>query len=107
VSEHHECLDSAAELLVLVNEALKAIENGEGLYFHDGKLRLRCVICGKGTYRFQNTQLQIPLHTGQAAVRNSLPLRWGCCDVCFHYAMFAPGFPEDAEGRGWKSAGSS
>lgn len=100
------CLPSAEKLLQLVDETLEAIESDLPQSNEHGLLDLRCLACGRGTYQPMASGAYGNLQVSQfdAGGRQISPvlLKAFCCNVCTHYAFFAPGYPDEAEKRSWK-----
>jgi serine/threonine protein kinase len=102
VMEEHLCLQSAGELLVLVDETIKRLQKGEGHVLPNGRLNLTCHMCGRGKYKPQGKHFILPLFYQGNSNNNNAVLHPFVCDVCSHFAIFAPGEPEGAE-RKWRS----
>jgi serine/threonine protein kinase len=108
VLEEYLCLQSADELLVLVDETIKLLM-GKSRILPDGHLDLTCRMCGKGKYKPQEDNFHeslhfiLPLHNQRNQPVGGARLRPFVCDVCTHSAFFALGYPEDIEKRGWPS----
>jgi serine/threonine protein kinase len=108
VLEEHLCLQSAGELLVLVDETIKLLM-GESRILPDRHLDLTCLMCGKGKYKpkvdhlQQSLHFKMPLHDPQNMQLSGAMVRPFVCDVCTHHAFFALLYPEDVEKRGWPS----
>jgi len=99
------CLRSAHELLALVSRTLDEIGRSVPTQDQDGQLILPCRICGSGIYK-EWAAPQIRLTSVNDAQNRQMPpihLRVFVCNVCAHYAFFAPGYPDEAAGRGWAS----
>jgi hypothetical protein len=111
VLEEYLCLQSAGELLVLVDETIKLLM-GRSRILPDRRLDLTCLMCGKGKYKPQEDHLHeslyfnLPLHNPHNQLSSAARLRIFVCDVCTNYAFFAIGYPEDVEKRGWPSKGA-
>jgi serine/threonine protein kinase len=109
VPEEHLCLQSAGELLVLVDETIKKLRMGDSRILPDGHLDLTCLMCGKGKYkpkvdnRQESLHFNIRLHDPQNMPLSEARVRPFVCDFCTHHAFFAAGYPEEAEKRGWPS----
>ncbi len=102
VPEEHHCLQSADEFLVLVDETIEKLQMGDSRILPDDHLDLTCLLCGKGKYIAQGGQYVLPLVKLGMSDHQTL-LRPFICNVCTHFAIFAPGYPEDVEKRGWPS----
>lgn len=109
VSEPHLCLESAAELLTVVDEAIREITRGGNLILPSGNLRLGCVMCGKGIYRpvtRHQAYVKFDQYTTTGQGISNILVRVFTCDVCGHHALFTIGYPEEGATRGWKGQGS-
>lgn len=106
VEEPEHCLKSAHELLVMVDDALVSIEKGIPMLDGKGKLVLPCRVCGKGFYREHNS-VQLKANDSQNRAAPPIPVRMFVCSVCTHYEFFAPGFPEEAAAKNWKTWGGN
>lgn len=108
VEEPAQCISSARELLVLVDEVLAAVETDLPALNEHGLLELACRVCGRGTYRPLEAapvpygSLRVPRFDERNSATHDLLLRAFVCDVCSHYAFFAPGSPEEAAKRAWQ-----
>jgi serine/threonine protein kinase len=100
VEQPAACLESAKDLLEVVDESITNLERGPMLD-HEGKFRRPCRICGKGFYR----PLPQPVIAQQSDhhALSQIRFRLYICTVCAHYEFFAPGFPEEAAQRQWKA----
>lgn len=107
VEEPEQCLTSASELLTLVDESLAVLERGVPMLNGKGKLALPCRICGRGYYQQHYPDGHHELHGFDRSRRpvNPIFLRIFVCNVCSHYELFAPNFPDEAAKRGWKPWG--
>jgi serine/threonine protein kinase len=103
VEEPHDCLKSAEDLLVVVDEQLAALVRGLPMLNSDGKLTLPCRVCGRGSYREHYPEGHFRLQAFDAMNRPENPvfLRVFVCNVCTHYELFAPNFPDEAAQKGW------
>ena len=101
VEEPQDCLKSAQELLEIVDENLANLERGLPLVDPSGKLTLPCRVCGKGFYR-EHATVHLPAFDSMSRQTSPVFVRLFVCNVCAHYEMFAPGFPDEAAKRGWK-----
>jgi serine/threonine protein kinase len=106
VEEPEHCLKSAQELLVMVDDALVSIERGIPMLDGKGKLVLPCRVCGKGFYREHNS-VQLKANDSQNRGAPPIPIRMFVCSICTHYEFFAPGFPEEAAAKNWKTWGGN
>lgn len=104
VEEPEQCLKSAEDLLEIVDESLAVLERGLPMLDTNGKLALPCRICGSGTYLEHNPGTQVQLYVVDSKNRPMSPIvvRLFVCNVCTHYEIFAPTFPEQASQKGWK-----
>jgi serine/threonine protein kinase len=103
VENADDCLSSAKQLLQLVDATLALIEEGTPLVNGTGQLILPCRVCGKGFY--QEHHAEIRLHSvsdEQNRPTSSISLGVFICNVCTHYAFFAPGSPKEAAARNWR-----
>jgi serine/threonine protein kinase len=103
----HECLQSAAELLALVDKTLHDIAGTRDAsrILPSGKLRLLCVMCGKGTYQPYTPADGSYVLVQQVSARgrmNEKQMRAYVCSVCTHHAFFAMGYPQEGEQKGWE-----
>jgi serine/threonine protein kinase len=101
VEEPQDCLKSAQELLEIVDENLATLERGLPLVDLSGKLTFPCRVCGKGLYR-EHATVHLPAFDSMNRQTNPVYVRLFVCNVCAHYEMFAPNFPDEAAKRGWK-----
>ena len=106
VSQADQCLTSATELLTVVDTTIKDMGAGDRIG-PDGKLRLLCVMCGKGTYRPYSTAgaqyILLPQGPGEASgPTSSKCVRAFVCDLCTHHAFFAMNYPEEGQQKKWK-----
>jgi serine/threonine protein kinase len=106
VPEESHCLRSAGELLALVDETTKTLQMGDRRILPNGPLNLTCLFCGIGKYKSQGHGAQFSVPLFRSVGTNNVLLQPFVCDVCTHFALFAPGYPEEAERRGWRSYGS-
>jgi serine/threonine protein kinase len=103
VDRHELCLPSANELLALVDKTLAMIDQDVPLLNGNGRPVLPCRVCGRGFYQdlagsvFAYLQATDERNMGVSPIR----ARIFVCNVCTHYAFFAPGNPEEAAKRGW------
>jgi serine/threonine protein kinase len=105
VEEPDKCLNSAQELLKLVDKTLTMLDHGAPALDEKGHFVLPCRMCGQGFYRNSPPGRTARLQ-GVVDARNivsEMLVRIFICDVCMHFEFFAPGFPEEAAQRGWKS----
>jgi serine/threonine protein kinase len=106
------CLASAGDLLVLIDETLGNIESDLPQLDEYRQLDLYCRMCGRGVYRpvasSQQPYGSLRVHQYDQSGRqiSDVILRAFCCNVCTHYAFFAPGSPEEAARRLWKPSGN-
>ena len=97
VEEPEDALQSAHELLLLVDDTLQRFKQRDTSMIDEaGKLNLTCRMCGKGIYQPRSEILHVPVPGGHSTL-----LRMYCCNVCTHFEFFAPGNPEEAARRGW------
>jgi len=104
VERPEQCLTSAEELLKVVDETLSYIDDGVPFVDQSGRLILPCRICGRGFYRADQDRSSLRLtrmNDGRRQVGETL-VRAFVCNVCGHYAFFAPGYPDEAAARNWK-----
>jgi serine/threonine protein kinase len=105
VEEPQDCLDSALELLAIVDENMAALERGLPMADRSGKLALPCRVCGRGVYQEHTTggnYLRGQVLDATDHMMPPLRLRVFVCNVCTHYEFFAPNFPDEAAQKGWK-----
>jgi len=104
VTRPEACLPSAAELLQVVDTAIVQIEQHRPVKDRDGNLILPCIVCGTGFYReyTKNQAARVQMLDEYSRPVSEIRLRPFVCNVCTHEAFFAPGYPEDAAGRGWE-----
>ena len=107
VEQPEQCLKSAQELLEIVDEGLATIEGGLPMLDKTGKLALPCRVCGRGLYQEHNPGGQAQLLTFDNFKRpiGAIFLRVFVCNVCAHYELFAPGFPDEAARKRWQPWG--
>ncbi len=105
VEEPDQCLNSAQELLIIVDENLAILERGLPMLNRSGKFSLPCRVCGRGFYQEHYPEGHFELQAFDAARRPQHPvlLRLFVCNVCTHYEFFAPGFPDEAAQKGWRT----
>ena len=99
--EAGSCLSSAQDLLGLVEEALEKMESALPPVSDKGKLKLKCLACGRGVYQpivpsARYGSLRFHQYDEQVREVGIIAVRAFCCDVCTHYAFFAAGYPDDA-----------
>lgn len=104
VEEPQHCLNSAQELLGIVDESLAALEQGLPMLDGKGKLALPCRVCGRGVYQehYPDGRFQLEAFDNSNRRTNPAFLRVFVCNVCCHYELFAPGMPDEAARKGWK-----
>lgn len=104
VEEPEQCLKSAQDLLEIVDESLAVLERGLPTLDAEGKMALPCRVCGRGIYLEHNpgTYVELPAVDSQHRVVSPTRVRIFVCNVCAHYEMFAPTFPEGAAQKNWK-----
>jgi serine/threonine protein kinase len=94
VADSTVCLASAAELLILVDKAVREIQKGGNRTLANGELRLGCIMCGEGTYKLQtqvDSHVVIPQwNTKTGKEINSMIFRAFACNVCMHHVLFGP-----------------
>jgi serine/threonine protein kinase len=105
VERPEQCLRSAEELLKVVDETLTYIDDGVPFVDQSGRLILPCRICGKGFYQAEANKGIIRLTRFDEGSRQvgENRIRAFLCNVCAHYAFFAPGYPDEAAARNWKA----
>jgi serine/threonine protein kinase len=102
VADEHLCLQSAGDLLVLVDQTIKKLQMGDDRILPDGSLNLTCLMCGKAKYKQRGSLFSVPqLGLDGGIITSSAILRPFTCGECGHYLFFAPGYPEEAEQR-WR-----
>jgi len=104
VEEPEQCLRSAQELLEMVDKTLATLEGGQPMLNRRGQLTLPCRVCGKGFYQEHNPGAHVQLTGLDAMSRpiNPIRVRIFVCNVCTHYELFAPTFPDEAAKRNWE-----
>lgn len=97
------CLGSAQDLLTVIDQTLSDMERSTPLVDRSGKLSLHCRICGKGVYESESVAgvAQLARLDERGVFLSPTLLRVFVCNVCTHYEFFAPGYPDEAAGRGW------
>jgi hypothetical protein len=107
VEEPVDCLNSAEDLLKIVDESLALISRGLPTLDEKGKLTLPCRVCGKGSYRehYPQGHFRLPGYDAMGRPENPVHVRLFVCNVCSHYELFAPNFPDEAARKGWKPWG--
>lgn len=103
IVEHESaCTQSAAEMLSLIDETLAMLDRGL-IINEKGEISLPCLICGKGMYVEETTDGRVELtrKNNRHDTLNPIFLRVFCCNICSHRALFAPGFPDEAQRRKW------
>ena len=98
VEEPEHCLGSAQELLGIVDETL-AFETGLPMLNRRGQLTRPCRVCGKGSYQ-EHSNAVFSMMNPETRQPSAISLRMFVCNVCTHYELFAPGFPDEAARRG-------
>jgi serine/threonine protein kinase len=101
VEEPEHCLKSAQELLVLIDDALVSMQKGTPMLDGKGKLVLPCRVCGRGFYQ-EHRSVQFHVNDQASRLMTPISIRMFVCNVCTHYELFAPGFPEEAAKKNWK-----
>jgi serine/threonine protein kinase len=103
VEEPQHCLQSASELLAIVDESLATIEGGLPMLDKSGRLTFPCRVCGKGFYQEHNpgAQVQLTVLDAMSSPISPIRVRIFVCNVCTHYELFAPNFPDEAAQKGW------
>jgi len=103
VVEHESaCIQSATELLALIDDTLAMIDRG--LVMNEkGEILLPCLVCGRGFYIEETSDGRVELirKDNRHQLLQPIFLRSFCCNVCTHRAFFAPGFPDEAQRRKW------
>lgn len=110
VQKEADCLRSARELLAALDETIREVEQEplqslmrEGsLTLDSGKLRFRCSACGRGEYVRRKEIFLVRAVTDQNMPLNDVRLNVFSCNVCTHYQLFAPGYPQEALSRDWR-----
>ncbi len=74
VEETQDCLKSAQELLVIVDDNLAILERGLPVLNRNGKLALPCRICGKGFYQEHYPEGHFQLQAFDAMHRPTSPI---------------------------------
>jgi len=105
VEEPDACFPTANELLRAVDAALATFQLGTPLRDKNGALLLPCRVCGVGSYYDPTPGHFVRLHSldAQGRVLQEFRAHALICNVCTHWAMFAPNYPEEAATRGWTS----
>ena len=101
VEEPEQCLKSAQELLVLVDDALAAIQKGLPMLDGKGKLVLPCRVCGRGFYQ-EHRSIQFHVNDQMSRLTTPISVRMFVCNVCTNYELFAPNFPDEAAKKNWR-----
>jgi serine/threonine protein kinase len=104
VEEPEHCLKSAGELLLLVDDSLALIERGMPMLDSKAKLVMPCRVCGRGFYHehYPEGQHRLSGYDAEGRQTQAIHLRVFVCNVCTHYELFAPAFPDQAAQQGWK-----
>lgn len=101
-----ECLPSAQQLLKRIDRSLALVNSRAPTLNANGQANLRCEVCRQGSYRFQSLgsegTVRVQFTDSDGRHLNPTLVRVFVCDVCAHYAFFAPGYPEEAATRDWK-----
>jgi serine/threonine protein kinase len=101
VEEPGQCLNSAQELLVLVDDALTSIQKGLPMLDGRGNLVFPCRVCGRGFYQ-EHRSIQFHVNDQSSRLTSPIAVRMFVCNVCTNYELFAPNFPEEAAKKNWK-----
>jgi serine/threonine protein kinase len=98
------CLSSAKELLDVVDETLAVFERPLPMLDQGGRLSSPCRMCGKGTYesRIDNEWARIETFDQYDRLIGSISARVLVCNVCKHFELFEPGYPDRVVKSGWK-----
>jgi serine/threonine protein kinase len=96
-------LQSAQELLKVVDENLAAIEQRIPLVEPSGRVALPCQVCGKGSYSDELSRgtIRLQAYTPDNRGAQIVSLRLFVCNVCTHRVFFAPTYPDEAATRNW------
>lgn len=104
VDSPEKCLSSAGELLNLIDDALATIDGEIPSRDEKGELTLPCYVCKKGFYQEYMKNVAFSGVNEENRPLSGHGIRFGLyvCNVCSHYAFFAPGNPKEAASRNWK-----
>lgn len=102
VERPEACLQSAEDLLELIDEILTTLEKGTPMLDDSGALVLPCRVCGKGFYLEEGREVRLQTFDSRNMPQNSVHLRLFVCNVCTHREFFAPGHPNEAATKKWK-----
>jgi len=105
VETPEECfLASAEDVLKVVDKTLSYIEDGVPFVDQNGRLILPCRMCGRGFYQVAKDEGAIRLTRYDNGNRQlgDTRIQAFVCNVCAHYAFFAPGYPNEAASRDWE-----
>jgi serine/threonine protein kinase len=105
VEEPDQCLTSAVELLTIIDESLAVLDRGVPMLDGTGKLVLPCRVCGRGVYQehYPEGHFRLSGYDRSSRLTTDVRLRVFVCNVCTHYELFAPNFPDEAAQKGWKA----
>jgi hypothetical protein len=96
VVEHEkDCLQSANELLKVIDAALSKFESA--IYLSEkGEVRLPCFVCGRGAYVEETRNGKVRLDEFDSNTRpiGAIEVRVFSCNVCTHRAFFSLEFPD-------------
>jgi serine/threonine protein kinase len=102
VEDPDRCLASAKQLLEIVDTTLANVNQGVPMLDEKGNPILPCLVCGKGVYRELRSELRLSgVDEKNMPITGYTRLRIFACNVCTHYAFFAPGNPQESAKRGW------
>lgn len=101
VEEPNSCLPDATWLLQVVDEVIATIEHATPFRDGSGSLLIPCRICGVSFYRDRGTEIRPNEIDAKNMPSSPIHLHIFVCDVCAHYAFFAPGHPEEAVSKNW------
>lgn len=97
-----DCAPSAKELLAVVDDAIKLIDQNTVMFMRGGRLVFPCRVCGKGYYSSDPGHVMHARYNDVGQQQNTIRLRLFTCTVCAHQEFFAPNFPEEAFSKNFK-----
>ena len=96
VERPERCLQSAAQLLEIVEETLYRLARGERSIIKDGKLELDCKVCRRGKYlpyRDPQDLLFLVAQNHLGSQTSPMQVHAFVCEFCGNVDLFAPGEP--------------
>lgn len=97
-----DCAPTAKELLAVVDDAIRLIDQNTAMFMRGGRLVFPCRVCGKGHYFPDPGYVMHTRYNDAGQTVSTIRLRLFTCTVCAHQEFFAPNFPEEAFSKNFK-----